>query len=304
MANLPISDVIMYNFTIINTCKTNNICDPIKLNIVSHKINYIPTAILIHLHGVCGHFQQDVSCINTLKYKITKLNDLNIISYALELRGHGKSSGLNFYISNFDEYVSDLHTLVCYLINIHGAIPIYLTGESMGGALAIIYSLKYKHNNNIKGIGLFSPMINISIQLPIIIKWLLYIISYIAPLWNLINPKFADINILDKYTDYIANCKYGFKNGLRLGTCRSFLHATKWIDKNVSNFDIPIIIFHSKYDSITSHIASKNFIYKCKSIDRELVEIDSSEHDIIKCKDTNAIYNLFYIWLKKHIYKI
>ena len=299
------SNIQLYDFTILNTFKQEFTCEPIKLNIVSHKIDYTPVAILIHLHGICGHFQQGKSCLNTFKYKINKLTDLKIISYGLELRGHGKSSGLKFYINNFDEYVSDLHSLVHYIINIHSSIPIYLTGESMGGALAIIYSIKYK--NNIKGIGLFSPMIDISIKLPVIIKWILYILSFITPLWELMNPRYGNLHLIDRYSDYIANCEYGFKKGVRLGTCRAFLNATEWIKKNESICDIPIIIFHSQHDSITSHIASKHFIHNCKSTDREFIDIDSIDHDVLGIHNTDnrdEIYNLFYIWLKKKIYKI
>ena len=294
----------MYNFVILNTCKKNTVCNPIKLNIVSHKIDYVPKAILIHLHGIGCHFQQDVDCMDTFEYKINKLKDLNIVSYGLELRGHGKSDGLRFHVNRFDEYVSDVHTLVSYLKKKYPLIPIYLTGESMGGGLAIIYSIKYK--DNIKGMGLFAPMIGIDIKIPRIIIFLFYILSYILPLWEIVKPFSINKTDIFKFKKYNTDCQYAFNKPGRLCTTRECFSAIKWINNNIDNFDCAIIIFHSKYDKITSSNSSKQFIHNCKSIDKEYVELDLDTHSLITQankydKNPDEIYNQFYIWLKKHI---
>jgi alpha-beta hydrolase superfamily lysophospholipase len=294
----------MYNFTILNNCKKNIVIEPIKLNVVSHEIDYIPKALLIHLHGFGSYFQKNKEYIYTFQYKIDKLKGLNIISYGLELRGHGESDGLQYHINCFDEYVSDVHILVCYLKKKYPSLPIFLTGESMGGGLAIIYSLKYKHENNIKGLGLFAPMIGIDLRLPPIILFLFNIISYIAPLWEIVNTNSINRMNIPEYKNY--NNKYHFDKKAKLCTSRECLAAMKKIEQNSSNFDFPIIIFHSKYDKITSSKLSKHFIDNCKSNDKEFVELDLDRHLIINPTnkydhDPDKIYEQFNIWLKKHI---
>jgi alpha-beta hydrolase superfamily lysophospholipase len=96
------------NFTILNK--------DIKLNTMTHNDNKIYyKAVLIHLHGLGSHFQTEYDCMNRFDNRVIKLEKLNIISYGLELRGHGLSEGNKCYINNFNDYLSDVKCLVEYI---------------------------------------------------------------------------------------------------------------------------------------------------------------------------------------------
>lgn len=59
--------------------------------------------------------------------------------------------------------------------------------------------------------------------------------------------------------DYIKAkelCPYGYKGSHRLGTIRKLLNVSLWIPNNISNFDVPILLFHGLHDKITTPICS------------------------------------------------
>ena len=141
----------MLNFFILND-------NDVKLNIISHKLDN-PSAILIHLHGLHGHFQHIFDCVDDFENRIKYLKKANILSYALEFRGHGKSSGKKGFVENIDNLVSDIKRLIEYILCLHQGVSIYLLAESMGGAIAVKTSIYIKE---IKGVILLAPMFDIS----------------------------------------------------------------------------------------------------------------------------------------------
>ena len=93
----------MNNFFIINELD-------IKLSVITHKLDN-PDAILIHLHGLHGHFQYIYNCIDDFNERIEYFKKANILSYALEFRGHGKSSGKKGVINNIDNFVESFNNI-------------------------------------------------------------------------------------------------------------------------------------------------------------------------------------------------
>ena len=128
-----------------------------KLSILTHELNN-PKVILIHLHGLHGHFQFIYNCYDSFNKRVDVLKKANILSYALEFRGHGKSSGKKGYFKNFDELISDIKRLLEYIEHLHPNIPIYILGESMGGAIAVKVSIIL---DNISGIVLLAPIVTL-----------------------------------------------------------------------------------------------------------------------------------------------
>jgi esterase/lipase len=59
-----------------------------------------------------------------------------------------------------------------------------------------------------------------------------------------------------------------------------YLHSL-WIVDNADQIDIPILIFHGLNDKITTPNGTQIVFNKIKSIDKELVLLDQSEHSLL-----------------------
>ena len=260
-----------------------------KLNIISHELDN-PKAILINLHGFGMHFQSEDEYLRTLEARIESFSPLKILSYGLELRGHGKSDGLKFHIHDYNDYLSDIYALVLHIREKYD-LPIYLLGESIGGALAIIYSIKYK---DISGVILLGPMIDIIESINGLLINAISLISYILPRWKIIKP--SD-NIIKEYKK--SKCVYTSCEPVMLCSGRECYKIIKWIKANKDKFTLPVLAIHSIDDRITSHKATKDFIDNCESTDKTFISLPGNKHSLLLSNDIDKVLNIIYSWFNK-----
>src|SRR5688572_27069566 len=64
-------------------------------------------------------------------------------TYAVDLRGRGRSDGERFYVDKFADYVSDIAALMDVVKSRHAGLPVFLLGHSAGGVLACLYTLDH-----------------------------------------------------------------------------------------------------------------------------------------------------------------
>jgi alpha-beta hydrolase superfamily lysophospholipase len=76
--------------------------------------------------------------------------------YAIEHRGHGRSSGPRALIDRIGNAVSDLDQLVVLAAGENPDMPVFLLGHSMGGAIAVSYALA--HQDRLDGLVLSAPL--------------------------------------------------------------------------------------------------------------------------------------------------
>ena len=71
----------------------------------------------------------------------SRLASAGFATYAMDLRGRGKSDGERFYVDGFAEYVLDTAALI---VRAKAAgqpgVPIFLLGHSAGGVVACLYA--------------------------------------------------------------------------------------------------------------------------------------------------------------------
>ena len=273
---------MLYNFILNN--------DEIKLNIISHNITN-PIKVLIHIHGLFQDFQSTDDNIVSLEYKINELQQLNIISYALELRGHGLSASSNI-VGTLDDYVSDLNTLVEYIKNKHIDLPIHIMAHSLGGAVTIKYCIKYKH---ITSVILLAPLIGVSDNL--------FAILNTVKTKTVLDLQFNIYIVLfklffNKYKKYISK----YNNNDILFFLKELYNIIDYIDTNKLLFETPILAIHSKDDSTTSSTKTKKFIDCININNKKIILLYSDDHTLFKINSNinikQDILTNIYDWLK------
>lgn len=102
-----------------------------------------------------------------------------IISYAYDQRGFGESPNRGLW-AGVDSYISDLEYFVLLIKNKHPGIPIYLLGESMGGAI-IISTMAKSNRLPVNGIILAAPAVWARQTMPWYQNVLLWTLSHTVP---------------------------------------------------------------------------------------------------------------------------
>jgi alpha-beta hydrolase superfamily lysophospholipase len=104
-------------------------------------------AAVVIAHGVGEHSGR-------YGHLAARLTAAGFAAYALDHRGHGRSSGPRALIDHMDHAVTDVDSLVTLAASGRASRPIYLLGHSMGGAIALAYALR--HQRRLRGLLLSS----------------------------------------------------------------------------------------------------------------------------------------------------
>ena len=111
-----------------------------------------PRAVVVIAHGIGEHSGR-------YGHVAARLNAAGFAAYALDHRGHGRSSGPRGLIDRMDHAVSDVDSFVTLAAARHAAHPLHLLGHSMGGAIAIAYALR--HQERLHGLLLSSAAVSV-----------------------------------------------------------------------------------------------------------------------------------------------
>jgi len=122
-----------------------------------------------------------------------------IANIAVDLRGHGSSSGTRVHVTSFDEYAEDIAAAVKKLTEMYGNVSYTLIGHSQGG-LAIHYFMNIGDNaKRINGLSMIAPFYDMadSIKPSIIVRAFAVAANFIYPKFTLTNTDGSTNTICD-----------------------------------------------------------------------------------------------------------
>jgi alpha-beta hydrolase superfamily lysophospholipase len=129
-------------------------------------------AVIIALHGFNDYSNFFASPGNYLKHH-------GIACYAYDQRGFGGSPGRGLW-SGIEAYTNDLSSFVKEIRKRHPGVPLYVLGESMGGAVTIV-AMTGSNPPNVDGVILVAPAVWGRETMPWYQRWLLTAASYTVP---------------------------------------------------------------------------------------------------------------------------
>lgn len=129
-------------------------------------------AVIVGLHGF-----NDYS--NFFAAPGNYLSRQGIAGYAYDQRGFGGAPGRGFW-SGIDAYTNDLSSFVKELRKRHPGVPLYILGESMGGAVAIV-AMASGNPPDADGVILVAPAVWGRETMPWYQRWLLAVTSHTLP---------------------------------------------------------------------------------------------------------------------------
>lgn len=131
-------------------------------------------AVLIALHGFndYGLFFHELAGY---------LAERGVMSYAYDQRGFGGSANTGFWAGS-DAYISDLRTALSLISPRHPGIPLYLFGESMGGAVLMAAATETDAAAlDAEGLILSAPAVWARETMPFYQRWALWLGSHTVP---------------------------------------------------------------------------------------------------------------------------
>jgi acylglycerol lipase len=213
--------------------------------------------------------------------------------HAFDHRGHGKSGGVRAVIDSFANADADLDRLVDKVRNDSGLGKIKLVGHSMGGSLALNYALN--HPDKLSGLVLSGPAIGGG--LPRFRRWLLAIISRIAPAMGMVQ---LDADAVSRDPQVVADYKTDplvFHGKVPARTAREMMHAASTYLPRVGTMQLPCLLLHGSADRLIRLSDAQPVFAAIASPDKTVRVFDGLFHEIFNEPERLEVLGIVKDWL-------
>ncbi|GGP18127.1 alpha/beta hydrolase [Silvimonas iriomotensis] len=218
-------------------------------------------------------------------------------TFAVDLRGRGKSGGVRYYVESFDDYVADLATLVDHARRLQPDAPLFVLGHSAGGVIACLYALD--HGKQLA--GLICEDFAFEVPAPDFALTVLKGISHIAPrarALTLKNTDFSrDLHVVQAMNDdpLIAGEAQPF------ATAAALIRANARLKASFSSLVSPLLIIHGTADNATRPSGSERLFEQAGATDKTLKLYDGRYHDPLNDVGKSEVMADILAWVEPRV---
>jgi acylglycerol lipase len=217
--------------------------------------------------------------------------------YVLDLRGRGNSDGERFYVDDFEDYVSDVESVVQVASSRESGLPLFLLGHSAGGVVSCLYALDHQG----KLAGLISESLAHELPAPDFVLAVFKGLGHLAPhahILHLPNERFSrDPKVVEAMNEdpLIAHETQPTR------TMAALVRADERLQKDFSRITPPVLILHGTLDENTKPSGSQHFYDRVGSVDKTLKLYEGYFHDLLNDTDKRAIMQDIQEWINARL---
>lgn len=247
-----------------------------------------PRAVVAISHGLgehSGRYAELASRLVAERYAV----------YALDHRGHGRSSGVRANIGRFDWLVTDLSTFVGRASKQHPGAHVFLVGHSMGGAVAFASALRLQHA--LTGVVLSAPALAVGEAAPAFRLTLVRLLSVLAPNAGALQlPASAvsrDPAVVRAYLDDPLVCH----KRIPARTIAELLRAMETLAAQAAELKRPTLVQHGTRDSLVPLAATLPIYQRFGARDRTIRTYDGLYHEVYNEPEKDRVIGDLLGWL-------
>lgn len=226
------------------------------------------------------------------------LNAAGIELIAVDLRGHGKSSGPRVQVRVFNDYLRDTDVLLeACAATPPAATPLFLMGHSMGGTIAALYAIERAQESKLAGLILSSPALKPGPGTP---RWKLAL----GRLAGLIAPRMAafsiDPSLLSRATGVVSAYQRDplvHHGPVPARTAAQILAGMERVAAKRATLKLPLRIFHGTADAICDPGGSREFEANVGSTDSTLAMVQDGMHETLNDLDRDRVIRELIDWI-------
>ncbi|XVF83447.1 hypothetical protein PTKIN_Ptkin16aG0486900 [Pterospermum kingtungense] len=254
-------------------------------------VNEEPKGLIFICHGYA------MECSITMNSTAIRLVKAGFAVYGIDYEGHGKSSGLQGYVSSFNNVVDDCtnyFTEICEKKENKKKMR-FLLGESMGGAVLLL--VHRKKPDYWDGAVLVAPMCKIAAEMKpnrLVIATLRQLNKFV-PTWRII-PSQDIIDAAFKQPEIRAQVranKYCYKGRPRLNTGNELLKTSLELEQRLNEVSLPFLVLHGGDDKVTDKAVSQQLYDVAASSDKTFKLYPGMWHGLLYGETPENIETVF-----------
>jgi len=217
--------------------------------------------------------------------------------HAIDLRGHGDSSGPRVWVDQFDDYLADLDLLMDHTRQAEQGRPIFLFGHSMGGAISTLYTMTRK-----------PPLGGLILSAAALKTEESAFVTGPARATGVLFPRLAVFSLDDKNfsrdPSIVASMKTDpliYDDNAPANTARQVLNAIDRIRDSGDQLTVPLLALHGTLDKVTPPSGSRDLVDHAASKDKTLKLYDGLVHDLVHEPEKQTVMTDIETWIEGHL---
>jgi alpha-beta hydrolase superfamily lysophospholipase len=260
-----------------------------KLFFQSWKPEGTPKATIAIVHGGLEHSGH-------YKYLVDSLLEKGFALTGLDLRGHGRSEGKRGHVMDWNEIREDMGFYLSKLEKEFPGKPLFLFGHSMGGAIALDYSLR--RSPALSGVILSGAAISTAIYNSILISASRLVSAFFPSLTVNLNYDFSilsrDPSVVE---EYVNDPLVLSTNSLRFAT--EYLKTVAWVRDHPSDWKLPLLMLYGSEESFVSLEDINKFFGDVSCEDKELIIYEGGFHQPHNDLQREQVFSDIEMWIDK-----
>ncbi len=251
-----------------------------------------PKAVVALVHGLGEHIMR-------YDHWAKKFNSEGFAVVGADSRGHGKSEGNRGHIPDYEQFMTDVNSLIEEAKKLYPNKKIILYGHSLGGAQVLNYLVK--RQPELSAVVSTSPFITLAEKPNPVVLFLGKITRSIVPGFtqeNQVNPNYVsrDPKVVQ---DYINDPLVHGKLSSALGI--DALNAGKFLNEYKGEIKTPTLLIHGSDDKLTNPEGTLSF-YNNTTGNRTLKIFPNLAHETHNEPEKDMVFAYILGWLNGVIF--
>jgi len=251
-----------------------------------------PRAVVVVCHGVNAHGGQ-------YTWVGEQFVDNGLATFALDLRGRGKSDGERFYVEDVADYVSDVAATIKLAKSRHPGLPVFLLGHSAGGVVSSMYVLE----NQPELAGFICESFAFQVPAPGFALAAIKGLSHIAPRLPVLKLKNEDFTRDPAALEALNNDPLTAHEVQPAITVAALVRADDRLREEFPLITLPVLIMHGTSDKATVCHGSEFFFETVGSKDKTLKLYEGHYHDLLNDVGKEAVMADVKAWIDSRLLK-
>lgn len=251
-----------------------------------------PRAVVLLVHGLGEH-------AGRYEHVAEALVDAGYAVRALDHRGHGRSSGKRAFVESYDELLRDLHQFRRLVTDEHPDIPLVLLGHSMGGNIAMGYTLG--NPDGIAALVLSGPALQVGDDFsPLQLK----VFGAIARIAPGLRPQGLSADAISRdpaVVEAYRNDPLVYTGKISAGLGAALIGAMQSFPDRYHELRLPILVLHGTDDQLADIDGSREL--EAKAVDADLTAhyYDGLYHEVFNEPERDRVLADLTSWLDAHV---
>ncbi len=218
-------------------------------------------------------------------------------TWAVDLRGRGKSEGERYYIDSINDYVSDVDRMLSLARSREQGLPVYLLGHSAGGVVSCVYTLE--HQAELAGLVCMS--FAFQVPAPDVALALLKGVSHLAPHAHVLRLKLEDFSRDPAAVQAMRDDPAVNDEVQPSLTVAELARADERLKREFPLVTLPVLIMHGTADKATKPEGSQFFFDTAGSADKTLTLYEGHYHDMLNDVGREKVLGDVLAWIEERV---